>query len=77
MSVPVRKMAVITEKPWIDCERIASRAPTPFIARSTGVVTSASTSSGDNPGASVMTTTCGGANSGNTSSFAWNAAKTP
>jgi len=58
------KTAVITESPCTDCERMDSRLATPLMAFSTGRVTSASTSSGESPGASVWITTCGGAKSG-------------
>ena len=73
MSVPSRKIAVTTESPWIDSDRIDSRLPAPLTAASIGPVTSASTSSGESPGASVWMTTWGGANSGKTSRLAFEA----
>ena len=60
----------MTDRPWIDCERTAAIPWTPLIASSIGLVTSTSTCSGESPGASVWIETCGGANSGNTSSRA-------
>src|SRR5262249_56917189 len=75
--VPSWKMAVRTDSPWIDCERRTSRRGTPPTAVSSGRVTSCSTSAGDSPGASVWTTTCGGVNSGKTSSRAWPLAYRP
>ena len=57
MSVPERKMAVTTDRPWIDWERIDSRLPDPLTAFSIGRVTSTSTSSGERPGVSVWMTT--------------------
>jgi len=74
IPVPSRKVAVTTESPWIDSDRIDSRLPTPFTAASIGRVTSASTSSGESPDASVWMTTWGGANSGKTSRLAVEAA---
>ncbi len=60
--------AVMTESPWMDCERTVAIPSTPLIASSIGLVTSTSTCSGERPGASVWMDTCGGANSGKTSS---------
>ena len=77
MSVPSLKTAITLENPWIDSERIDSRPPTPFTPFSTGRVTSCSTCSAERPGASVWMITCGGANSGKTSSFACIASQTP
>jgi hypothetical protein len=57
-------MAVMTEIPGADEERSVVRKLVPFKARSSGIVTNASTSSADNPGASVCTSTKGGENSG-------------
>ncbi len=71
------KTAVTTDSPWIDSERSASSPETPPSAASIGSVTSSSTCSGANPGASVWITTCGGAKSGSTSSFACAAVQTP
>ena len=56
-----------TERPGIDSERNAASPGAPFTAASIGRVTSASTWSGVNPGASVWIETCAGTNSGNTS----------
>src|SRR5919106_3098336 len=64
------RMAVTTDSPWMDCERTAAIPCTPLIASSIGLVTCSSTCSGERPGASVWMDTCGGANSGNTSSGA-------
>jgi len=58
------------ERPWIDCERTIAIPATPLMTSSIGLVTRISTCSGAKPGASVWIDTCGGANSGNTSSGA-------
>ena len=60
----------MTDRPWIELDRRDSIPGKPFTATSIGWVTSTSTCSGLRPGASVWTTTEGGANSGNTSYFA-------
>ena len=67
MSVPSSKMAVTTDSPGTDEDRSVLIRLTPLRADSTETVTSCSTSSVESPGASVCTTICGGANSGNTS----------
>src|SRR5262245_42023423 len=64
MSLPSAKMAVTTEMPGADEDRSVARKLVLLSAYSTGTVTRASTSSADSPGASVCTTTYGGANSG-------------
>ena len=61
------KMTVMTEIPWIEPERSDSIPCSPLRTFSIGWVTSASTCSGERPGASVWIWTCGGANSGKTS----------
>ena len=76
-STSSRNTAVTTERPWIDSERSASIPARPPTADSIGWVTSISTCSGARPGASVWITVCGGANSGSTSSLAWEAAQIP
>ena len=58
---------MIVERPTEDEERTVLTPGVPFTALSIGKVIRASTSSGESPGASVWTTTCGGANSGKTS----------
>src|SRR5437870_4604659 len=63
-SLPSAKIAVITEIPGAEEERRVVRKLVPPMAYSRGRVTSASTSSAERPGASVCTTTWGGANSG-------------
>jgi hypothetical protein len=70
MSLRRPKVAVITERPWIEFERMVARPGNPLSATSTACVTSTSTCSGLSPGASVCTVTVGGANSGKTSNFA-------
>src|SRR3972149_11032068 len=65
--VPHLKTIITVESPTEDDERTVSMPGVPFTALSIGKVISASTSSGESPGASVCTTTCGGANSGKTS----------
>jgi hypothetical protein len=47
MSVPSPSTAVITESPWIDCDRTAAIPWRPLMAFSIGRVTSASTCSGE------------------------------
>src|SRR5437660_9551071 len=61
----------------MDRERSKSRPARPLTACSMGKVTSCSTSLGERPGHSVWTVTCGGANSGKTSSLAREAATAP
>ena len=68
--VPSSKIAVTTHRPGTDDDRSVLSRLTPPRALSTGSATSCSTSSVDNPGASVCTTICGGANSGKTSHLA-------
>ncbi len=70
MSVPGASTAVMMERPWIDCERTMAMPATPLMTSSIGLVTRISTCSGAKPGASVWIETCGGANSGKTSSGA-------
>ncbi len=70
MSTPCASTAVITESPWMDCDRTSAIPFTPLIASSSGLVTRISTCSAEKPGASVWMETCGGANSGKTSSLA-------
>ncbi len=66
-SLPDRKAAVITDRPWMEVERRVSSPGRPPTATSTGWVTSTSTCSESRPGASVWIVTIGGANSGKTS----------
>ena len=70
MSLPEAKVTVMTDRPWIEFERMVARPGRPLIATSTACVTSTSTCSGFRPGASVWTVTVGGANSGKTSYLA-------
>ena len=67
-SVDGSRIRTTEESPSTDLDRMASRPGTPLSAASSGTVRSASTSLVDKPGASVCTSTSGGANSGNTSS---------
>ena len=67
-SVAGSRIRTTDERPRTDFERIVSRPGTPLSAASSGTVTRASTSFVESPGASVCTSTSGGANSGNTSS---------
>lgn len=69
-SVPGWKISLMDERSATDFERMTSRSGTPFRASSRGTVTSSSTSAGDRPSAAVCTSTCGGANSGKTSTGA-------
>jgi hypothetical protein len=62
--------SVTADRPCSDFERIDCSPTMPPSAFSTGCVTSVSTCSLVRPGASVWTMLIGGANSGNTSSFA-------
>ena len=77
MSVFSLKTAVITDRPAMDSERSEAMLPRPLMVCSIGRVTSASTCSGDKPGASVCTSTCGGTKLGNTSSLACAATHKP
>ena len=67
-SVPGLKSSWIDERSATDLERIVSRPGTPFSASSSGTVTRDSTSVEESPRLIVWISTCGGANSGNTSS---------
>ena len=58
---------VTVDNPTDDEERTFSTPGVPLTALSMGKVMSDSVSSGARPGDSVWMTTCGGANSGNTS----------
>src|SRR5262245_2365744 len=75
--LPSAKIAVITEIPGAEEERKVVRKLVPFKAYSRGIVTSASTSSAERPGASVCTTIWGGENSGKMSKGERRAATTP
>ena len=70
ISVPSANSITTDDSPSTDFERIVFSPGVPFRAFSSGTLMSASTSSVDSPGASVWTSTLGGANSGNTSSGA-------
>ena len=63
-SIWSSKVAVTTDRPWMELERSAARLGVPFNEDSMGRVTRLSTSCEERPGASVWTTTWGGANSG-------------
>ena len=67
MSASSRKYTLTCESPnaEMDCTRVTPGSP--FIATSTGFVTSASTSCGASPGDSVVTCTNTGETSGNAS----------
>ncbi len=62
--MPVGKSITIEDSPSTDFDRIAVMPGVPASELSSGVVTSASTSSLESPGASVWISTRGGANSG-------------
>ena len=76
-SVPSWKIITTDDRPSTDFERSVRRSGTPFIAFSSGTVTRLSTSPVERPGASVWISTSGGANSGNTSSGVFCAARDP
>ena len=67
-SVEGSRIRTTDESPSTDLERMRVEPGTPLSAASSGTVTSASTSLVESPGASVCTSTSGGANSGKTSS---------
>ena len=77
MSVPVSKIITTDDSPSTDFDRRVFRNGRPLSEFSNGTVTRESTSSVDSPGASVCTSTNGGANSGNTSSGAFFVALMP
>ena len=76
-SVPSSKIITTDDSPSTDFERSVRRPGTPFMAFSSGTVTRLSTSPVERPGASVWISTSGGANSGNTSSGVFCAAREP
>ena len=76
-SVPSSKISTTDDSPSTDLERSVFSPGTPFIAASSGTLTSASTSAVDKPGASVWISTSGGANSGKTSNGASRAVRMP
>ena len=76
-SVPQSNSTQTIEKPVADDERTRRTSVAPFTAVSTGNDTSFSTSSGANPGASVITTTVGAFKSGNMSTSVRNNTKIP
>ena len=76
-SLPVSSTSTTCDSPSTDFERTVFTPGRPFRASSMGTVTSDSTSSVERPGASVCTSTSGGANSGNTSSGAFWTAREP
>src|SRR5258707_13963404 len=67
----------MADNPSLELERIAATFSAPASRPSSGRVTSASTWAASSPGASVCTSTCGGAKSGNTSSCAFRSALAP
>ena len=67
-SLAGSRIRTTDDRPRTDFDRIVRSPGTPLSAASSGTVTSASTSLVDSPGASVCTSTSGGANSGKTSS---------
>ena len=77
MSVPSSNSSTTDDSPSTDLERIVFKPGVPLRAFSSGTLTSASTSSVERPGASVCTSTFGGANSGNTSSGAVRTVRNP
>src|SRR5215208_1983169 len=76
-SVPRSKMSWIAESWATDFERSSSRPGRPLSCSSIGTVINSSTSSEELPSAIVWTSTRGGANSGNTSTFALGIWATP
>src|SRR6266513_6209870 len=76
-SPPAPNTTWMADSPWLEVERMAARPSAPASRPSSGRVTSASTWVASSPGASVCTSTCGGAKSGNTSSRAFRSALTP
>ncbi len=68
--MPGLKTRTMEDSCGTDVERRSSRPGMPFMASSIGTVTSDSTSDVDRPRLSVWISTCGGANSGNTSTGA-------
>ncbi len=77
MSVPQSNSTYMTDSPVADWVRTAWTPVAPLIADSSGNVISASTSSGANPGASVITVTRGRFRSGNTSIGNWTICQLP
>ena len=69
-SASSAKIKLTTDRPWIDCERIAVSRARPPSAVSIGRVISTSVSSADRPGASVWMITSLGENSGKMSRLA-------
>ena len=69
-SVPFSKMRRIEESCATDLDRSSLSFGIPWSCCSMGTVISSSTSSVELPRAIVWISTCGGANSGNTSTFA-------
>ena len=76
-SVPSLKIRTTDDNPSTDFDRSVFKPVVPLSEFSSGTLTSASTSSVESPGASVWISTRGGANSGNTSSGAFWAARMP
>ena len=77
MSVPQSNSTQTIENPGVEVERTRRTSVAPFNAVSIGNVTVRSTSSGANPGASVITVTVGAFKSGNTSTSVFAATKMP
>ena len=69
-SVPFSKMSRIDDSCETDFERSSFRPGMPCSTSSIGTVTSSSTSAEELPSAIVWISTCGGANSGKTSTLA-------
>src|SRR5918997_7143801 len=69
-SVPFSKMSLIDDSCETDFERSSLSPGMPWSTSSIGTVTSSSTSAEELPSAIVWISTCGGANSGNTSTLA-------
>ncbi len=76
-SVPRLKMSRIDESCETDFDLSSSRPSTPWSCSSIGTVISSSTSVDELPSAMVWISTCGGANSGKTSTFALGICVTP
>src|SRR5262245_38021327 len=77
MSVSSVKTTVTTERPYLEIDRISVTCGVPAMARSTGMVTYCSASSGESAGAAVITWTWTLVTSGTASMGSLNAARMP
>ena len=76
-SAPRLNRSVMCESCGTDSERMTSTPGTPFMASSSGTVTSSSTSEADRPRHAVCSSTRVGANSGNTSTLSSRSSRPP